>query len=40
MKSALAIARDLLPFCKSNGVTEYVAHNDKLLTESEFMRDI
>jgi len=36
LESAVAIARDLLPLCKSNGVAEYVAHNDRLLTESEF----
>lgn len=40
LEGAIAIARGLLPLCKSHGVEEYVAHNDRLLTESEFMQDI
>lgn len=37
MEEALSIAEWLLPFCKSYGVVTYIAHNDLLLSECDFI---
>lgn len=36
MEEALNIAEWLFPFCKSYGVSAYIAHNDLLLAEFDF----
>lgn len=37
MEEALSITELLLPLCKDYGVVLYIAHNDLLLSESDFM---
>lgn len=37
LEEAMSIAEWLLPFCKSYGVSAYIAHNDLLLPECDFM---
>jgi hypothetical protein len=37
MEEALSITEWLLPFCKSYGVSAYIAHNDLLLSECDFI---